>query len=181
LSPLIFPYIVKSERQRESLKLLGFGCSLSVALLLAAYLVFHSSGAVIIRTAFGLPYQQAGWILPSYLLALIPMAIHCNVVNALLARGKLSAIAMLWVGLVGYYLVLKYLPNSIGSYIAWVAICQGALSIAGLVANWIAFRPRSQARLQPPLEPDITFGNGPGGIVERVSGYRATSQVQSNR
>jgi len=177
IAPIIFPYLVKSESQREWLKWLGIGSLVSTGFLAAIYLVFQFAGAALVRLSFGIAYAQAASILPYYLLALIPVALHCNVINVQLARGRFWGTGILWVGLGLYYLILKYLPGSMTAYIGYMAAAQGILSIIGLLIAWLTNNSRPPLRLKS----RIIVGDRAAGPVEPVGGHGAASQIEGNR
>jgi|GEM_PF-6106982 len=144
LSPLVFPYIVESKRRHDCLRLLALGCGFSCGLLVAAFIVFRVWGHSLIPMAFGSAYRGAAEILPLYILALIPLALHCNVINLQLARGRLASVSILWIGLLVYYLVLRFAAGSGTDYLICIAAVHTGLSLVGLL-DVFAFR-----RLQSP-------------------------------
>jgi uncharacterized membrane protein YccF (DUF307 family) len=74
-------------------------------------------------------------MLPLYLLALIPLALHCNIVNLQLAQGNWGAVAVVWLGLAGYYLALKYIAVDVGSYLACLAGMNTVMAAVQLAAS----------------------------------------------
>jgi O-antigen/teichoic acid export membrane protein len=144
LSPLVFPYIVESKRRYDCLRLLALGSGFSCGLLVAAFIVFQTWGHSLIPMAFGSAYSGAAEILPLYILALIPLALHCNVINLQLAIGRLASVPILWIGLLVYFLVLRFAAGSGTDCLICIAAVHTVLSLVGLL-DVFAFR-----RLQNP-------------------------------
>ncbi|MFZ1683683.1 MAG: hypothetical protein WAU88_06080 [Candidatus Zixiibacteriota bacterium] len=178
MSPLLFPYMVKSSKNEEWLRMLGFGCAFSTCVLGAVYLVFRLAGSGLVEVAFGGGYREAVPFMPMYLLALIPLAIHCNIINLQLAQGKTLGLVVSWVGLGIYYVTLRYVPESIGSYIGWMATVQGALSVAGLLTCFRLANSTQETRGTSGLESRVALGNGAVSGVEGIGCDRSAAQVQ---
>lgn len=177
LSPLMFPRLVSERIGRERFRMIAVGCALSVAVLGGAALVFHLYGSTLIGASFGTPFLAAIGFVPMYLVLLIPVAVHANVINLLLAMGKGATIGILWAEVALYYVLLRWGGLDMGAYMIVIGLSQTVMAAIGLT---MALRCRTAADA-PASEAGVRFGNHAVGGVDRVGRGCTAPQVQRNR
>jgi O-antigen/teichoic acid export membrane protein len=181
LSPLLFPYLSRAERGRDSLGIVGYGSLLSLGCLTVAFIVVLYFGAGIIHLTFGSQYAAAAAMLPGYVLAMAPLAIHCNVINLHLARGGVASIVMLWMGLVVYGFALRFGSSTVTGYIAWIAAIHVALSAVALVVGYRLYGNALHGEKTLVLEAGVGFGDAATGRIEPKYSRSATLQIEGDR
>lgn len=178
MSPLIFPHAVRSKKENEWIPLLGVGCLLSTGLMMVTAAAFYLAGPDLIEATFGSRYRGAGDMMGYYLLALAPMAIHGNVINLQMARGKGLSLGLLWFGLAAYWITLTLVPETMTEYIIWIAASNAVLSALGFLGLWLEQRAYRPQAIISRSEAGIGFGDGTCCGADRVSSDTATSQIE---
>ncbi len=180
MSPLIFPPAVRSQKRREWIELLILGCTLSAGLLIITAGVFFLFGPEIIAATFGEFYRGAGPLMPLYLMALVPLAIHCNVINLQMAKGGKLSLTILWLGLIGYFVALTRIPETLTGYIGCLAVSNGVLAIAGFLGLFYEQIPARRTAAVSSSESGVSFGYRAGCGIDGVSGDPAPAQIEGN-
>lgn len=181
MSPLIFPYAVRSQEKKEWVTLLGGGAALSTGLMVVTSGLFLLAGPDLVTSLFGRQYEAAAGWMPAYLLALAPLAVHANVINLQMARGKGLSLRILWSGLAVYTLVLVMAPSTLTGYMLWIAVAHLVLSCVGWAGLRLEQSSINLASLGPDLESRVRLGYGTGGGANGIDRDRATAQIERQR
>jgi len=130
--PLIYPYLVKYRIQKQGWQFLTVGFFYTSVIFGATFLFFLCFGQSVIPFFFGNLYQDAAKLLPYYIIAIFPIALHCNIINFKLAIGGWWECLLLWIGVLIYFLILYFSPLNIKDYLFRIGVSHLALMISGI-------------------------------------------------
>jgi O-antigen/teichoic acid export membrane protein len=117
LSAVLYPRLVKAGVSAQGLRYLLLGVILTVLLFALFSILLHLFGRPAVSVFFGEGYVGAAGLVARYTGAILPLALHLQVLNYVVAVGGVKEAIWLWVLMMIYYVVLELASKDISSYL----------------------------------------------------------------
>jgi O-antigen/teichoic acid export membrane protein len=119
---VIFPRLVEQKFSKKGIFTFLWGIGITVLLFITGYVVLKLLGKPILNLLFGDKYSGVETLVLSYVIALVPLAIHLQITNYKGAIGSWIEGIWLWVVLGAYFTVLEMSSANIDSYLNTIFI-----------------------------------------------------------
>lgn len=136
-STIIYPKLVRSKLSREGLTDFFFGVLFVILTFMLGFFTLKLIKREIVLFLFGPKFSYASEILPYYVIAILPLAIHCQLMNYMTAIGGFREGVWLWAELLIYYICLEIFSGTWESYITVVFVSHLFFSIFGFVVFYL--------------------------------------------
>ena len=130
---VLFPKLVKEKVNTEALRAFVYGLVFTVLIFLLAFICFKFIDNLTVLIVFGKEFLPASPLLSLYIIALLPLAIHLQIINYKIAIGGWTEGIWLWIVSGVYYIVLSYFSSSITSYILSIMIYHIVSSVGSFI------------------------------------------------
>lgn len=142
-STVVYPKLVEEKLNKKGIIAFLWGVGITILLFVCGYFFLVILGKHVIELLFGDKYLGTVDLVSSYVLALVPLAIHLQVTNYKGAIGGWIEGAWLWLLLGGYYVSLEIFSSSVHSYL-WAIFFFHAI-MTPLSALILYFRHKEKA------------------------------------
>ncbi|MFA6054910.1 MAG: oligosaccharide flippase family protein [Thermodesulfovibrionales bacterium] len=115
-STVIYPKLVEEKLSKKGISAFLTGVLITIFLFTSGYVFFKFFEKPVILLLFGNKYAGVIGLVPLYILALVPLALHLQVTNYKGAIGGWTEGIWLWIVLGGYYCALEIYSSSFTSY-----------------------------------------------------------------
>lgn len=116
-STVVYPKLVEERLSRKGITAFLWGVGITLILFASGYIFLNLLGKPVVGLLFGDKYTGVAELVPLYVLALIPLALHLQVTNYKGAIGGWAEGIWLWLVLGGYYVSLEMFSSSVHSYL----------------------------------------------------------------
>ncbi len=116
-SAVVYPKLVEERLSNKGVIAFLWGVGIALLLFVTGYGFLKLFGEPVVGLLFGDKYRGVVGLVPAYVLALIPLAVHLQVTNYKGAIGGWIEGMWLWIVLGGYYLSLELFSSTLHSYL----------------------------------------------------------------
>lgn len=119
-STILYPKLVRSKLSKEGLMNFFYGVLFVIMVFILGFFAIYLIKTELVLILFGPKFYFSSTILPYYVIAILPLAVHCQLMNYMTAIGDFKDGIWLWIELLIYYISLEIFSKTWQSYIAVV-------------------------------------------------------------
>jgi O-antigen/teichoic acid export membrane protein len=116
-STIVYPKLVEERLSRKGISTFLWGVGITLILFVSGYIFFTLFGKPVVDLLFGAKFQGVTELVPFYIFAIFPLAMHIQITNYKGAVGGWFEGAWLWVVLGGYYISLEMFSATFDIYL----------------------------------------------------------------
>lgn len=119
-STILYPKLVRSKLSKEGLMNFFYGVLFVIMVFILGFFAIYLIKTELVLILFGPKFYFSSTILPYYVMAILPLAVHCQLMNYMTAIGDFKDGIWLWIELLIYYISFEIFSKTWQSYIAVV-------------------------------------------------------------
>ncbi len=120
-SSVIFPRLVQERISKHGIKIFLYSTAITVFIFIMGFVFLTIEGEPFILFLFGSQYIEAAKLAHVYVISLMPLAIHIQLMSYVTAIGNIKEGLWLWFLLVLYTMSLEFFSVSINGYVFVIA------------------------------------------------------------
>jgi O-antigen/teichoic acid export membrane protein len=115
---IVYPKLVEERLSRKGLYIFLWGVGITLILFVSGYIFFSFFGKPVVNLLFGAKFQGVTELVPLYIFAIFPLAMHIQITNYKGAVGGWFEGTWLWIVLGGYFVFLELFSVNLDSYLS---------------------------------------------------------------
>jgi hypothetical protein len=148
-STVIYPKLIEERLSKKGVIAFLWGVGITLLLFVVGYLLLKPLGKPVIGLLFGDKYKGVIELVPRYVLALIPLAVHLQITNYKGAIGSWVEGVWLWIVLGGYYFSLELSSSTLTSYLWAIFKFHLVMAPISFFLLYLRYRKSSDIRILP--------------------------------
>ncbi|MFN3535063.1 MAG: hypothetical protein ACK4WB_06715, partial [Desulfatiglandales bacterium] len=132
-STLIYPKLVRAQLSKDGIKDFLYGVGFVSLVFGIGFFLAKIFRNEILFYLFGREFLSGAEILPYYVIAILPLAIHCQLMNYMIAVGGIKEGLWLWITLLAYYFLLELFSSSWKTYLSSLFIAHILFTLMGFM------------------------------------------------
>jgi O-antigen/teichoic acid export membrane protein len=116
-SAVVYPKLVEEKLSKKGISAFLWGIGITIILFVSGYVFFTLFGKPVVDLLFGAKFQGVAELVPLYIFAIAPLAVHIQITNYKGAVGGWFEGAWLWIVLGGYYISLEMFSATFDFYL----------------------------------------------------------------
>lgn len=151
-SSVVYPKLIKERLSEKGIRVFLWGVGITIISFGFGYLFIRFFGSDVIGLLFGDKYSAVVDLTPFYIVALIPLACHLQVISYKGAVGGWIEGNWLWFVLAAYYLALELCSSTLDNYLKTIFLFHLAFAPASLLVLYLRERRYPPKRTIPKSE-----------------------------
>lgn len=139
-STILYPKLVRSKLSKEGLMNFFYGVLFVIMVFILGFFAIYLIKTELVLILFGPKFYFSSTILPYYVIAILPLAVHCQLMNYMTAIGDFKDGIWLWIELLIYYISLEIFSKTWQSYIAVVFLSHLFFLIFGFFMFYFRYK-----------------------------------------